>query len=182
MGKLIILTGPSGVGKTTVAKKLLEDSSWVKAVTTTSRSPRRGESEEREYYFVTRRSFEKLISQNELFEWQQYNGEYYGSTFTEIEKGLNSGKKVILAIEIKGALELKKRFPGAMVIFLDASLEELEERLRKRGDLSEEELRARLKIAARELEQKKQFEHVIPNRTSKLKEAVEKIRELVSDL
>lgn len=164
-GKLIVLTGPSGVGKGTLIRALLaRHSDLYLSVSATTRSPRSGEVNGKNYYFLTRADFEKMIQQNELLEWAEYAGNYYGTPRIKVEEKLNQGNTVLLEIEVIGATAIKQIFPDALRIFiLPPSLDVLEGRLRGRGTDSDAVIHRRLHRAKEELSMSAEFDHCIVN-------------------
>ncbi|MEB3286124.1 MAG: guanylate kinase [Vampirovibrionales bacterium] len=155
---LIVLSGPSGVGKGTLCKLLLKSRQrkLSLSVSATSRPPRPGEVEAIDYFFKTRAMFEDLIASDAFLEWAEYNGHYYGTPLNSIRTRLSEGQSVLLEIDVQGALQVKQHFPEACLVFiLPPSLEILETRLRGRGNNSEEEIKSRMAIAASEIEQMK---------------------------
>ncbi len=135
-GKLFIISAPSGSGKTTLCE-LLEKSMprLVRSISLTTRPARKGEKSGRHYIFVTEKEFRKRLRQGRLLEWARNFGNYYGTPKESVMDFLNSGKDVILAIDVKGAMKIKKIYPrGVFIFILPPSLEELEKRLKKRGD------------------------------------------------
>lgn len=166
-GKLIILTAPSGAGKSTFAKRLLEEfTNLAFSVSATTRQPRKGEENGVEYHFISRNEFETKIEKNEFVEWEKfYNGTYYGTFRTDIEKLRNKGYFVLLDIDVLGALNIKNEFGNdALGIFIKPpSLEVLKERLIKRGTESDESLNIRLKRAVKEIEFADRFDVVVIN-------------------
>ena len=152
-GSLIVISGFSGVGKGTVVKRLVSDFGYNLSVSATTRAPREGEVNGREYYFMERSEFENLIDYGGFIEWTQYVENYYGTPKKYVEKGLEEGKDIILEIEVMGALNVKKQFPDALLIFISApSISELRNRLAGRGTESEETIIKRLKKATEEAE------------------------------
>ena len=117
-GRLVVVSGPSGVGKGTVLKYVLSHDEFVYSVSATTRAPREGEENGRDYFFISREKFEAMIKNNEFVEYAQYNGNYYGTPKFFVEKMLSEGKNVILEIEVKGALQIKKKMPDAMYVFI----------------------------------------------------------------
>jgi len=166
-GKLIILTAPSGAGKSTFAKRLLyEFPNLVFSVSATTRKPRKGETDGIEYHFISKDEFEKKIEKGEFAEWEKfYNGTYYGTFRSDIEKLRNKGYFVLLDIDVLGALNIKNDFQNdALGIFIKPpSLEVLKERLIKRGTETEESLGVRLARAVKEIEFADRFDVVIIN-------------------
>ncbi|MEA5510651.1 guanylate kinase [Crocosphaera sp. UHCC 0190] len=164
-GKLIVLTGPSGVGKGTLVRALLaRHPDLYLSVSATTRSPRSGEIDGKDYYFLPRADFEKMIQQNELLEWAEYAGNYYGTPRAKVESQINLGNTVLLEIEVIGAKAIKQTFPDALRIFiLPPSFAELERRLRGRGTDSEEAMMGRLDRAKEELEVSQEFDKTIVN-------------------
>ncbi|MGD1717740.1 guanylate kinase [Dapis sp. BLCC M172] len=164
-GKLIVLTGPSGVGKGTLLKSLLEGHpELVLSVSATTRSPRAGEVEGKSYFFVDRDRFQQMIKSEELLEWAEYAGNFYGTPSIPVIENIKQGKSVILEIELQGARQIQKTFPDALRIFiLPPSTAELEKRLRSRGQDSEEAIAKRLKRATEELEAVAEFDIQLVN-------------------
>jgi len=164
-GRIFVISGPSGVGKGTLCKKLLLDhDNLVLSISATSRPQRPGEADERDYFFKTREEFEAMIQNGELLEWAEYNGNYYGTPRRAVEAVLSSGSHVLLEIEVQGALQVKKQFPEAVLVFIaPPSLGELEARLRGRGTDGDEVIRERLRISEWELAQQACFDCQIVN-------------------
>ncbi|MGB7442785.1 MAG: guanylate kinase [Coleofasciculaceae cyanobacterium] len=178
-GRLIILTGPSGVGKGTLLRLLLKKHPELcLSISATTRQPRPGEIDGQDYYFVSRQKFEQMVTNNELLEWAEYAGNYYGTPRPPVEQLLQQGKSVILEIEVVGANKVKKSFPQVERIFiLPPSLTELEQRMRGRAKDSDEAIAKRLSIAKSELEQSDQFDWQIVNEDKQ--KALEEIEEAI---
>ncbi len=164
-GKLIVITGPSGVGKGTLIKLLLQRHPQLRLSTSaTTRLPRPGETDGVEYYFLNQQDFETAIANQELLEWAEYAGDYYGTPKAQVFQQLESGNSVLLEIELAGARAIAKIFPDAIRIFiLPPSIAKLEQRIRTRGANSEESIANRLAIAQQEIAASDEFEFKIVN-------------------
>ena len=164
-GVLIVISGFSGAGKGTITKKLLENyDNYALSISMTTRAPRPGEVDGREYFFVDRERFEQYIADEALVEYAEYVGNYYGTPRAYVEEQLNNGKDVILEIEIQGALKIKERFPDTLLLFVSTkSADVLFERLTGRGTETEEVIRNRMMRAAEEAEGMNEYEYIIIN-------------------
>lgn len=165
-GLLIILSGPSGVGKGTVREQLFKEESLNLAysISMTTRYKRPGEKEGIDYFFVDVDTFKKKIEQGELLEYAQFVGNYYGTPKAYVDQLLDEGKNVVLEIEVQGALQVMKKVPDALTIFLvPPSMEELEKRIRGRRTEAEDVIKERLDKARREIATKDQYKHVVVN-------------------
>ena len=164
-GLLLVLSGPSGVGKNSIIDELRrEDPRRFHSVSMTTRHPRKDEEEGVSYYFTTREGFEELIRCGEILEYDTYCGEYYGTPRAPINRMIRQGADILLDLTVKGALELKKNCPDAVIVFITASTEEaLRERLLKRGTESEEEIGKRLETAREELSRIGLFDYWVVN-------------------
>ncbi|MCP2732085.1 guanylate kinase [Limnofasciculus baicalensis] len=165
LGKLIVFTGPSGVGKGTLLRAILEKYPELEiSISATTRPPRQGEVNGKHYYFVSRDKFEAMAAAGELLEWAEYAGNYYGTPRTPVEEKIQLGKFVILEIELVGAREINKTFPNALRIFvLPPSLAELERRIRDRAQDSEDAIARRLDRAKIEIDAADEFDVQIIN-------------------
>ncbi len=165
LGKLIVFTGPSGVGKGTLLRAILEKYPELEiSISATTRQPRPGEIDGKHYYFVSRDKFEAMVAAGELLEWAEYAGNYYGTPRTPVEEKIQLGKFVILEIELVGARAVKETFPNALRIFvLPPSLAELERRIRNRGQDSEDAMARRLERAQIEIDAADEFDVQIIN-------------------
>lgn len=164
-GKLIVITGPSGVGKGTLVKLLLQKYPDLSlSISATTRPPRKGEIDGKDYYFLSVETFKKMVDQGAFLEWAQYALNYYGTPRHHVETQIQAGQKVILEIEVVGANLIKKSFPDALRIFiLPPSITELENRLRGRGNDPEDAIIKRLNRAKEELAVSDQFDLTIIN-------------------
>lgn len=164
-GRLIVLTGPSGVGKGTLLRSLLQrHPDLYVSVSITTRAPRSGEVDGQSYYFVTRPQFERMVAQGELLEWAEFAGNCYGTPRKAVEEKIQEGKWVILEIELDGARQIRKTFPIALRMFiLPPSLSELENRIRGRAQDSEDAIARRLVHALEEVNAAKEFDIQIVN-------------------
>ncbi|MBR5896961.1 MAG: guanylate kinase, partial [Lachnospiraceae bacterium] len=162
-GLLIVMSGFSGAGKGTLMKRLLADyDDFAFSVSMTTRAPREGEVNGREYFFVTREEFEKTIAEDGLVEYAQYVGNYYGTPKTYVEEQLKKGKNVILDIEVQGAMQIKEKFPDALMVFvIPPSIEVLLKRLRARGTESEEVIQRRITQAKTECTYMDRYEYIV---------------------
>ncbi len=164
-GSLLVLTGPSGVGKGSLRVFLSKQMPWLKeSVSATTRAQRPGEEDGVDYFFVSRTDFEQMIADNALIEWAEFAGNYYGTPKAFFENTLAQGNSILLEIEVQGALNIKRLFPQAHLIFIEPpSLEALEARLRNRNTNDEADIQRRLETARSELAQKSQFDYVVMN-------------------
>lgn len=178
-GQLIVITGPSGVGKGTLVRRLLaRHPQLYLSVSATTRTPRPGETDGKDYHFLTREHFQSLIAAGELLEWAEYAGNYYGTPRCEVEAQLAQGKSVLLEIEVVGAKQVRQTFPDALRLFiLPPSLTELERRLRQRGQDSPAAILHRLKRAQEELALSDEFDEKIVN--DNLETALQKIESIL---
>lgn len=164
-GSLIVISGPSGAGKGTVIKKLMEmnDNIWL-SVSCTSRPIRTNDVEGETYYFLTKEQFEEKIKNDEFLEYAEYNGNYYGTPKAKIKEKLDSGINVILEIEVQGALYIKQHFKDAIFIFImPPSMEELRDRLIARNTDSKEKILSRFKTAYNEINEITKYNYVVVN-------------------
>ncbi|CAN2196869.1 Gmk Guanylate kinase [Candidatus Nanopelagicaceae bacterium] len=163
-GKLIVLSGPGGVGKSSVAKYLKENSELHVSVSATTRSPRVNEIEGVDYFFYSQERFDRAIANNEFLEWADFAGNRYGTPRSAVEQSLQSGRSVLLEIEIAGAKQIKAKIPEAILVFLEPpTWEELVSRLEGRGTDSPERRAARLALAQEEMEAASFFDKVLIN-------------------
>lgn len=164
-GRLIVLTGPSGVGKGTLLRSLLQRHPELYfSISVTTRSPRTGEIDGKDYYFISRSDFEQMVKAGKFLEWAEYAGNYYGTPRKQVEEHIARGESVILEIELEGARQIGKTFPDALRIFiLPPSLPELEHRIRRRGTDSEDAIARRLERAGEELAAATEFDIQIIN-------------------
>lgn len=177
-GLKIVLSGPSGSGKGTIVKELISDDQFLLSISATTRAPRQGEEEGVHYFFKTREDFEQMIAQNELLEYAEFCGNYYGTPKAFIEESVKNGKDVILEIEVKGAMQIKEIYPDAIFIFVvPPSLAELESRLIGRNTEAREVIDKRLNRAKEELALYDQYDYVVVN--DRLVEAIEEIKCIV---
>jgi len=179
-GVLLILSGPSGVGKGTVMNEILKrKTNVVYSVSATTRAIRPGEVFDVNYYYKTWDEFDDMIKTGEILEWDTFCGDRYGTPKTPLEVNLKAGKDVLLDITVQGAIAVKKAFPNDSVsIFLEPpSLAELERRLRNRKTETEAKINERLSKAASEIEQKDKFDYIVVN--DNLEQAVQKVMEIM---
>ena len=164
--KLIILTGPSGVGKGTVVKEILDkDKNICLSVSATTRSPRKGEKEGENYYFLSVEKFKEMINKNPFLEWAKFAGNYYGTPLSFVKDKIEDGFIVLLEIEVEGAKQIKDKFPDSLSIFiLPPSKEELERRIRNRGTEKEEAINRRLSRSTYEIASSDEFDFKLTNR------------------
>ena len=163
-GKLIVISGASGVGKGTVLGKMMQQRSDLTfSVSATTRDPRPSETDGVHYYFVTREKFEEMIAAHEFLEYDAHNKNYYGTPRAQAEEKMENGH-VLLDIEPKGARQVKDAAPDAVLFFImPPSMEELERRLRGRGDTPEDQIQIRMERALWEMEQRSWYDHVVVN-------------------
>jgi len=178
-GKLLVLSGPGGVGKSTVAKKLREVGDFWVSVSYTTREPRVNEKDGRDYNFVSHEVFQTMINNGEFLEWAEFAGNRYGTTQDKVEQALLLGKNVLLEIENDGAKQVKAHLPKSILVFLEPpSWEELVARLEGRGTDDEERRAHRLELAQAELEAASSFDVVLIN--DEVEGVVKKLIELAS--
>ena len=165
LGILIVVSGFSGSGKGTIMKELLKRyDNYALSISATTRAPREGETDGREYFFKTREEFEKMIAKEELIEYAEYVNNYYGTPRAYVEEQLTVGKDVILEIEIQGALKVKKKFPDTLLLFVTPpSAEELRKRLIGRGTETMEVIEQRMQRAIEESDGMESYDYYVIN-------------------
>lgn len=178
-GILIVVSGFSGSGKGTLMKKLMDNyDNYALSVSATTRSPRLGEEEGREYFFKTTEEFEKMIAQDELIEYAKYVNNYYGTPRAYVEEQLGAGKDVILEIEIQGALKVKEKFPETLLLFVTPpTAKELKRRLVGRGTETMDVIEGRMNRAKEEAEGMEKYDYLIIN--DDLEECVKEMHSII---
>lgn len=179
-GLLIVLSGPSGVGKGTVRKEIFSqpDTAFEYSISMTTRYPRAGEVDGVDYFFKTREEFEKLIKQGKLLEYAEFVGNYYGTPVDYVRETLDAGKDVFLEIEVKGAKQVRQKFPDGLFIFLmPPSLTELKNRIVTRGTETEDIIHNRMLTAREEIEMMELYDYVVEN--DQVERACERVRAIV---
>ena len=177
-GVLLVLSGPSGAGKGTICEQLLNKrKNLAYSVSATTRAPRKGEVDGRDYFFVTIEKFKEMIANNELLEYAEIYGTYYGTPRSYVMSILDEGRDVVLEIDPQGALQVKESFPDAVFVFVvPPSLDELSKRIYKRGTDSEEVIKRRLSAATSELAYASKYDYIVVN------DEVEKATNKVSNI
>lgn len=178
-GVLVVLSGPSGVGKNTVLNVVAKmDSNIMLGISATTRQPRPGEVDGVNYHFKTRAEFEKMIENDEFFEFAEYNGNYYGSPKEEVLNWISAGNAAIIEIEVQGASKVKQKYPEAVFIFLaPPSMHTLISRLRGRNTETEEKIQARYNTACYEVTQAYNYDYIVIN--DDIREAASEIMQIV---
>ena len=178
-GNLIIISGPSGVGKTTLYKAVLKRfSDLLYSVSHTTRKPRYDEQQGVDYHFISEVDFKKRIHEGRWAEWAVVHGHYYGTSADFLNKGLSSGHDILLDIDVQGTMQILKHFPDSITVFLlPPSMDDLKNRLRLRGSDSGPDIEKRLLNAKKEMEQKDTYRYVVVN--DHLNVAIEKLVSIV---
>lgn len=177
-GLLIVISGPSGAGKGTICKALLERNNYYISVSATTRTPRNGEVNGINYFFLTKEEFKNQIQKGEFLEYAEVYDNFYGTPRSSVEKALNNGEDVILEIDIQGALKVKENYPqGVFIFILPPSMEELRNRIVGRQSETEESLLKRFKSAYEEINYVSKYNYAVTNDT--VSEAVEMVEAII---
>ncbi len=177
-GLLVIVSGPSGAGKGTVVSELIKNTSYALSTSITTRQAREGEIDGVHYFFRNTQEFETMIKKNELLEYAEFCGNYYGTPIFYVEEQLKQGKNVILEIEVQGALQVKERYKDAILIFLTPpNITELRNRLEKRATETLEKINMRMKRAREEIKLIDKYDYIVINNI--VEEAVNNINNIV---
>ena len=178
--KLIIITGPSGVGKGTVVRDILKRDKYIwLSISATTRSPRKGERDGVDYYFLTKAKFKQMIDDQLFLEWAEFAGNFYGTPLSSIREKIENGFKVILEIEVEGANQVRVKFPNSLSIFLlPPNKKELEKRIRDRGTDNEASILNRLERADFEISASTSFDFQVTNNS--VDQTVKEILEIIS--
>ena len=176
---LVVLSSPSGGGKTVLARMLLKKhSEFKRSISFTTREKRKGEKEGADYHFVSRKDFQKKIKEHEFAEWALVFGNYYGTPKENIQKAEGKIEVILLVLDVQGGLTLKRRYPDSVLIFiLPPSVEELEKRLSRRGTDKPQVIRKRLKAALKEITFCREYDYIVVNR--KLEDTVKLLEEII---
>lgn len=179
-GKLIVISGPSGVGKGTVCRKILKrNDNLVLSVSATTRQPRIEDKEGVTYYFKSFDEFKNMIYNDEFLEWAEYNGNYYGTPYASVRENLDKGLNVLLEIEVQGAVKVMEKYEEGTFIFIaPPSVDELYNRLKCRGTESDDEIQKRVKEAERELALKDKYDFVVVN--DDLEKAIAEVESIIN--
>lgn len=180
--KLIVLSAPTGSGKNTIADMFMaQDKRFMETISCTTRKIREGEIDGAHYYYISEDEFKEKIKNNEFLEWEKvHNQFYYGTLEKEIFRIIEKGKIPFLVIEVNGAMNIKKKFSGAILVFIKPnSLGNMEERIRRRAQISEEEVKTRLKTAKNELKMSKYYDYIITNPEGHPEKGVEELKGII---
>lgn len=182
-GTLVVISGFSGAGKGTVSKALVEKYGYSLSVSATTRQPREGEVDGREYFFKTEADFLRLIDYNGFIEYAQYVDHYYGTPRKYVEDELAAGHVVILEIEVQGAMKIKEQYPDAVLLFVTApSIEVLKNRLIGRGTEAPEVVEKRMRRAAEEAKDIDLYEYIVCNEEGRLEECMDAIHSIIESV
>jgi len=177
-GKLFIISGPSGTGKGTICKRLIDETDVEISVSMTTRHPREGEVDGKSYYFTSKEEFQQAIENDGFLEWAEVYGNYYGTPKAKVEEKLAAGIDVLLEIDIQGALNVKEAYPNGIFIFiLPPSMAELRKRITGRGTDSEESINLRLSQTLKEVSYIDKYDYCVVN--GELDEAVARVKSIV---
>ncbi len=177
-GKLFIISGPSGAGKGTICKRLIDETQVEISVSMTTRQPRAGEVDGKSYYFTTKEDFLKEVEADGFLEWAEVYGNYYGTPKAKVDEKLAAGIDVVLEIDIQGALKVKEAYPEGIFIFiLPPSMAELRKRITGRGSETEESLKLRLSQTLKEVSYIDKYDYCVVN--GELEEAVTRVKSIV---
>ncbi len=177
-GRLFVISGPSGSGKTSIVARLRNLPGLFYSLSVTNRPPRPGEKDGVDYHFVTREEFEKMAAGGRLAEYAEVAGNLYGTPAEALERALADGLTALVDIDVQGAMQIKKAFPRARLIFVSpVSMDVLEKRLRARGTESEQSIRRRLALAKREMEFMPKYDYTVVN--DELEKAVEEVKNII---
>lgn len=180
--KLVVLSAPTGGGKNTIADMFMaQDKRFMETISCTTRKIRAGEIDGAHYYYINEDEFKEKIKRGEFIEWEKvHNQFYYGTLEKEIFKIIKKGKIPFLVIEVNGAMNIKKKFPGAILVFIKPnSLKNMGERIRRRAQISEEEVKTRLKTAKNELKMSKYYDYIITNPEGHQEKGVEELKRMI---
>lgn len=187
-GKLFVISAPSGSGKTTLCQKLIQGLSGkgrllVRSISVTTRKPRRGEREGRDYFFISREEFKRRKRAGQFLEWAEVLGNFYGTPGEFVERNIDCGNDVLLSIDVQGALKIKrimrrkKNYDAVFIFIMPPSYKELARRLSKRSTETKTELNQRLKLAKREMGFVKEYQYIVLN--DKISQALARLKEIV---
>lgn len=178
---IIVVSAPSGSGKTTLTELILEKMKGIKrSVSCTTREPRYGEKDQKDYIFISKEEFKKKIKNEEFLEWEENFGNYYGTPLDQFREAVDEGVDVILSIDVKGGAKIKKAFPESISVFITPpSAEELEERLRKRNTDREEQVAIRLEESKKEMLAAEGYEYLIVNKD--IEKAADELKTIIEE-